>query len=265
VNHRFLDLKLRGTALDPALEDAIGARVRAVVERGSVSVSVHLTRSGGPVALRIDSDAAERTHRVLAVLAARLGTPSPDLALVLSQPGVVLGADASPDDAAAFRGAALGALDAALTQLNATRQAEGAALAAELQLRLDELIGYRAQIAVLSASVPRDVARRLTERIKRITEEVAVDPVRLAQEVALLADRADVTEELVRLASHLDQAGALLEAPGAIGRRFDFLVQEIGRELNTIGAKAATAEISTAIVASKTSLEKVREQVQNVE
>jgi len=118
---------------------------------------------------------------------------------------------------------------------------------------------------VLAASVPHHLARRLAERIKRITEEVGADPARIAQEVAVLADRADVTEELVRLASHLDQVRALLGAPGAIGRRFDFLVQEIGRELNTIGAKAATAEISTAIVAGKTSLEKVREQVQNVE
>ncbi|HWU90253.1 MAG TPA: DUF1732 domain-containing protein, partial [Kofleriaceae bacterium] len=86
-----------------------------------------------------------------------------------------------------------------------------------------------------------------------------------AQEIALLADRADVTEELVRLASHLDQARALLEAPGAVGRRLDFLVQEMGRELNTIGSKSAAAEISAAVVDAKAVLEKVREQVQNIE
>ena len=267
VNHRFLDLKLRGAAVDPALEDAIGARVRAVVERGAVVVSVQLARGAGPSVIQIDGDAAERTHRALAGLAARLGVPGPDLALVLSQPGVVVAADAGQDEAeaATARAAALAALDAALVQLNAMRDAEGAALAAELGHRLDELVATRAQIAVLAASVPHHLARRLAERIKRITEEVGADPARIAQEVAVLADRADVTEELVRLASHLDQVRALLGAPGAIGRRFDFLVQEIGRELNTIGAKAATAEISTAIVAGKTSLEKVREQVQNVE
>jgi len=267
VNHRFLDLKLRGTAVEPALEDAIGARVRAVIERGAVVVSVHLARGTGPAAIRIDGDAAERTHRVLAVLAARLGTPVPDLALVLAQPGVVVTSDGGQDEvaAAASRAAALAALDAALVQLTAMRDAEGVALAAELRQRLDELVATRAQIAALAGSVPQYLARRLADRIKRITEEVGVDPARLAQEIALLADRADVTEELVRLASHLDQVRALLDAPGAIGRRLDFLVQEIGRELNTIGAKAATAEISTAIVAGKTSLEKVREQVQNVE
>jgi uncharacterized protein (TIGR00255 family) len=201
------------------------------------------------------------------VLAARLGTPSPDLSLVLAQPGVVINADASQDDsmAAQVRAVALGALDAALVQLTAMRQAEGAALAADLRQRLDDLVASRAQIAVFAATVPQYLARRLAERIKRITEEVGVDPARIAQEVALLADRSDVTEELVRLASHLDQARGLLDAPGAVGRRFDFLVQEIGRELNTIGAKAATGEISTAIVAGKTCLEKVREQVQNVE
>ncbi|HEY6176624.1 MAG TPA: DUF1732 domain-containing protein, partial [Kofleriaceae bacterium] len=93
----------------------------------------------------------------------------------------------------------------------------------------------------------------------------ALDPARLAQEVALLADRADVTEELVRLASHLDQARALIASEGPVGRRLDFLVQEIGRELNTVGAKATTVEITTAIVAAKATLEKIREQVQNVE
>ncbi|HEX7842962.1 MAG TPA: DUF1732 domain-containing protein, partial [Kofleriaceae bacterium] len=109
------------------------------------------------------------------------------------------------------------------------------------------------------------IARRLGDRLKRLSEDAGVDPARLAQEVALLADRADVTEELVRLTSHLDQARALVDSAGAVGRRLDFLVQEIGRELNTIGAKATTVEISAAVVAGKATLEKIREQVQNIE
>lgn len=267
VNHRFLDLKLRGGQVPAAIEDAIAARVRGVIERGAVSISVHLVRGNASGGLRIDGDAAVRVHRTLAELAARLAIPGPDLALVLAQPGVVTGADPLDDDgaAAAAAGAALGALDAALTQLNQMRAAEGAHLAAELCLRLEELAATRARIAALAAGVPALLARRLRERVKRLSEEIGIDDARIAQEVALYVDRADVTEELVRLASHLDQARALVDSAGAVGRRLDFLIQEIGRELNTIGAKSAMAEITTAIVGAKATLEKVREQVQNVE
>jgi uncharacterized protein (TIGR00255 family) len=264
VNHRFLDLKLRGGQIPAAMEDAIAGRIRGAIERGSVAVALHLA-GGVAGGVRVDGDAAVRAHGMLSELAARLGIPGPDLALVIAQPGVVIAdelVDDGPDGAAAV---ALDALDAALVQVNAMRAAEGAALAAELRLRLDELVATRAQVALLAALVPPQVARRLTERVKRLTEEPGVDPGRLAQEVALLADRADVTEELVRLASHLDQARALLDAGAAVGRRLDFLVQEIGRELNTIGAKSTTVEISAAVVAAKATLEKLREQVQNVE
>jgi len=268
VNHRFLDLKLRGAAVSPGLEDAITARVRGAIERGAVVVSLHLARGTAAAAssagFRIDPDAAEHAYRALAALAARLAIPGPDLALILAQPGVVSAEDRSDDDDA-VSGAARAALDGALGQLNGMRAAEGAALATELQTRLDELVAARTQIAVLAAGVPQQLARRLAERVKRLADEAGVDPGRLAQEVALLADRSDITEELVRLASHLDQARALVSGTGAAGRRLDFLVQEIGRELNTIGAKSTTAEITTAVVAAKASLEKVREQVQNVE
>jgi uncharacterized protein (TIGR00255 family) len=261
VNHRFLDLKLRGAPVSPALEDAIAARVRHAIERGSITVSVNVARDRA--GLRIDGDAAERAHRRLAELAARLAIPGPDLALVLAQPGVVTVDDPGDDgDSAA---AALDALDAALIQLDEMRTAEGAALAVELHARIAELVAARTRIALLAAAVPAQLARRLLDRVKRLAEEAGVDQARLAQEVAVLADRADVTEELVRLASHLDQARALVDGAGAVGRRLDFLVQEIGRELNTIGSKSTTAEISAAIVEAKSALEKVREQVQNVE
>lgn len=266
VNHRFLDLKLRGSALPAALEDAICSRVRGAVERGSVVVSVNLARGGAAVGLAIDGAAAERVHRQLADLAARLGMPGPDLALVLAQPGVVIGGEPSTggdDDAATT--AAGAALDAALGQLAEMRRAEGDALARDLLARLAELDAARAAIAGRAASLPAQIARRLGERIHRLATEVAIDDARLAQEVALHADRADVTEELIRLASHLEQARALIGGPGAVGRRLDFLVQELGRELNTIGSKSASAEISTAIVGAKATLEKIREQAQNVE
>jgi uncharacterized protein (TIGR00255 family) len=260
VNHRYLDLKLRGAPVAPALEDAIATRIRAAIERGSVAISMHVTRVDAPTAMRLDGDAASRAHLALVALAARLGLPGPDLALVLAQPGVMV-ADADRDD---DDEAVLAALDAALVQLAAMRDGEGRALAAEISARLDELAAGRAALEKLAAGVPHQLQRRLADRVKRLIDD-AVEPGRLAQEIALLADRGDVTEELVRLASHLDQARALVASCAAVGRRLDFLVQEIGRELNTIGSKSTSAEITSAVVEAKAVLEKVREQVQNVE
>lgn len=262
VNHRFLDLKLRGALVPPALEEQIAARVRASVERGAVTVSVHVAAPPGEAAARIDPEAARRAYDMLAELAGRLGVGKPDLALVLAQPGVVAAGDAAGDDADPR---VIAALDAALAQLDRMRTTEGQALAAELGARLDELAALRATIAGAAAGVPAQLAKRLAERVRRLLEDAELDPGRLAQEAAVLADRADVTEELVRLASHVEQARALLGAPGAVGRRLDFLVQEIGRELNTIGSKSTSGEISTAVVDAKAVLEKVREQAQNVE
>ncbi len=277
VNHRFLDLKLRGMPLSPALEEQLSARVRAAVERGSVTVSVHVAAPAGGAASRIDPEAAQRAYDTLAALAARLGMAAPELSLVLAQPGVVVAAEPAGDEP---EPQVLAALDAALAQLAGMRTTEGQALAAELRARLDELTALRASIAAVAAAIPAQLSKRLAERVRRLLDDGGLDPGRLdpgrgdpgrldpgrlAQEVALLADRADVTEELVRLASHVDQARTLLAAAGAVGRRLDFLVQEIGRELNTIGSKSTAAEISSLVVDAKAVLEKVREQVQNVE
>jgi uncharacterized protein YicC (UPF0701 family) len=303
VNHRFLDLKVRGEPLGPAHEELVAARVRAAIARGAVTVVVHVGREVGAAAARIDAAAARRAHAALTELARELGLPDPDLALVLAQPGVVIApGTASEADAAELDdeplagapdapgpraprpagplGAALdAALGAALAQLAQMRTAEGGALASELRARLAELEVLRARIAERAADVPAQAARRLAERVRRLIADagLAGDPAlgggRLAPaadpplhfELAQLADRADVTEELVRLASHLEQARALLAAPGAIGRRLDFLAQEIGRELTTIGSKSIAAEISAAVVEAKAALEKAREQLQNLE
>lgn len=259
VNHRFLDLKLRGGPLSPALEDAVGTRVRAVVERGSVTVSIHLVRTAG--APRINAEAAGAAHVALAELARTLGLPGPDLALVLAQPGVVA---LTEDDHEAPDASVLAATDAALAQLATMRDAEGQALAKELTARLAELDGIRGGVAERARAMPEQIQQKLHARLAKLLED-EVDPQRVAQEVALLADRADVTEELVRLASHLEQARSLIAGKASAGRRLDFLVQELGRELNTIGSKSASAEITALVVEGKAVLEKVREQVQNVE
>jgi uncharacterized protein (TIGR00255 family) len=263
VNHRFLDIKLRGNGTSPAIEEAITAKIRSTLERGAIAVSVNIEHASGTAATRIDTAAARHAAEVLVQLATQLGLAKPDLALVLAQPGVIVdgGVETASDPTAV-----VAALESALAQLDQMRKTEGIALGLELTMRLDELTTLRTQIATFAAGVPAAVSKRLQERVKRLLEgETALDPARLAQEVALLADRADVTEELVRLASHIDQMKALIAGEAPAGRRLDFLVQEIGRELNTIGSKSAQSEISSTVVEAKAVLEKVREQVQNVE
>ncbi|MBV8761449.1 MAG: YicC family protein [Deltaproteobacteria bacterium] len=255
VNHRFLDLKLRGT-LPPALEEAVSQRIKAVVDRGSITVQMSFVNTPGLA--KVDLAAAGAAHVQLAEVARTLGLPGPDLALVLAHPGVVTthSEQEMPPETI------LSATDAALAQLQTMRDSEGLALARELTARLGELGQLREKIAGLARDVPKQLHAKLHERVSKLE---GVDPQRIAQEVALLADRADVTEELVRLGSHLEQARALVASPGEVGRRLDFLTQELGRELNTIGSKSLLAEITALVVEGKAVLEKVREQVQNVE
>jgi uncharacterized protein (TIGR00255 family) len=267
VNHRFLDLKLRAQVM-PALEEQIAGRIRAAIERGSVTVSLHLARHDAAAGPRIDEAAARAAHGQLATLARTLGIAGPDLALVLAQPGVVMPADegAAADATDAL---VLTALDAAIGGLQQMRAVEGRVLERDLATRLEELGKLRTTIEGLAAGITEHVQKKLAERLRRLLgsegDSKAIDPARLAQEVALLAERADITEELVRLASHLEQANATIGGLGASGRKLDFLVQEIGRELNTIGSKSQVSEITSAVVEAKAVLEKVREQVQNVE
>ncbi|HTJ47769.1 MAG TPA: YicC/YloC family endoribonuclease [Kofleriaceae bacterium] len=269
VNHRFLDVKLRGAQVDGATEEQLVGKIREALDRGAITATIHLERRG-PAAVRYDADAARAAHAALAALAQQLGTAPPDLALVVAQPGVVV--TASDDDDGAVTEAVVAAADDALAGLLAMRAAEGDALAKDLEARLANLAGHVDGIKTRSATQAPEARRRLDERLKKLLDAsgtIELDPGRVAQEIAILADKLDITEELVRTHSHLSQMRALINAAhkdkSGIGRRLDFLVQELGRELNTMGAKSAAPEIIDLVVRSKAELEKVREQVQNVE
>lgn len=269
VNHRHLDLKVR-PALPAELEREIAAAVRAVVERGALQIAIDVVAessapASGPRA--VDAAAAARAHAELSELAHTLRLPAPGLADVLAVPGVVVGAGGRRGEPEPLRPAAdqvLAALTEALAALVQMRAREGDALARDLASRLGTLRTHHAAMRQLAGDVPARLRDALVERVQRAGGP-AIEPTRLAQEAALLADRADVTEELVRLDVHLSELAALLAASGAIGRRLDFLIQEVARELGTIGAKAPSAEIVTHVVAAKAELEKAREQAQNVE
>ena len=159
------------------------------------------------------------------------------------------------------------ASDQALQVLEQDRDREGQHLQRELKRRLTGMFKILERIGKRAAMLPGTVRDRLVERLKALSEEVAIDPQRVAQEAAMLADRSDLTEELVRLEGHLEQALSLIGQPDGqpVGKRMDFLMQEINRETNTVNSKSADLELSREALALKAELEKVREQIQNVE
>lgn len=269
VNHRHLNVQLKLPTIVQGLEASVRDRLRARLDRGHVVVSGRWTPEGpgaGAGAQEIEVD-VERARAVLAALrrlGEELGLPDDaSLEFVARQPEVLSLVQAEAPEAAWEEVAPV--LDAALDALIATRAREGQALAAELGTRLRN-IGLRLEL--VEARAPERVIRerdRLREAVAELIGSHAVDEARLAQEVALMADRIDITEETVRLRTHLDAALGLLEGDAPIGKQLGFLAQEMLREINTIGSKANDAPIAEAVIAMKGEHEKVREQVENLE
>lgn len=266
VNHRFLDVHVRLPAGLAALEPAVRAAVAQAVERGRVEASVDVrAHAGAETAAFVDVERARGYHEALKELAAALEIPwRPDVWALAALPGVLppLEAAPTPEEAApAVRQALAAALDAFLGM----RAEEGRRLAADLAARM-ELLSER--LDAVEARLPAVLAaaqERLRQRLAAWLGEAPLDEQRLAMEVVLLVDRADVSEEIVRLRSHLSQMRTCLQADGPVGRKLEFLIQECQREVNTLGAKALDAETAADVVAMKGELERLREQVQNVE
>jgi uncharacterized protein (TIGR00255 family) len=268
VNHRFFDLKLRAPWIDPGIEERISHVIRQVADRGAFSVTLREEGIAQGARVWVDTALAQSIAGALEELRLALADPNPvPLALVAQQPGVINLGEGGVRDPDVVFAVVQPALATALHKLVDMRRQEGAALAADLGRRFGHLSDLVNQVNTLAAASPEEWRRRLTERLQKLLAptNVALDERRLANEVAILADRLDVTEEVVRLCSHLFQAQALLAKDEPAGRRLDFLIQEISREVNTIGSKAQSAEIVKHVVEAKAELEKIREQVQNVE
>jgi uncharacterized protein (TIGR00255 family) len=269
LNHRGLDVKVRAhdLRLAPEVEIEILRMVRARIARGSVAINVSDEGVAGPGA-GVDLARVRQIHGALDGLRRELGLAAPmDLATV----GEYLGASRTCPAAElpATSWPQLGAaLATALDGLVAMRAQEGTAIVADLRGRLDNLRALVEKIAALAAAVPGRAARRLEERLGALAATTpAIDPGRLAHEVALLAERLDVSEEIARLRAHFAHLGALFDGQSqdSPGRRIDFLAQEVGRELNTLGGKIQDAAIAALVIDGKAELEKLREQAQNIE
>jgi len=264
VNHRHLNVQLKVPSELAELEGELRERLRVHLARGHVTVAGRwLEEPPQAAAVTVDRARAAAVVAALREAGKELGLSGDvDLALLARLPDVlrVAHADVAPDPAAV-----LDVLDRAAAACAAAREREGAALASELRARIATLGALRAKIAERAPERVVAGRDRLAQAVQELAGGVAVDPARLAQEIALLANRLDITEELVRFGTHLDALGRLLDGGGSVGRETGFVLQELLREANTMGSKADDAAVAQTVIAVKTELEKLREQVENLE
>lgn len=246
------------------LEPRIDAFVRKSIRRGQVKGTVSVTATSGAGSIQVDLALAEAQVSAIREAARALGLAD-DLSasLLLELPDAIsLKRQIDPEKAWTVLEQALGAAVGALLDM---RRREGDALAKDLGERLDALSSIRDAIALRAPAAPEEYRAKLEERIAKLSRGLALDQETLAREVALFADKTDVSEELTRLGSHLEQARALLSSDEPAGRTLDFLCQEMLREINTTGSKSADTAITDGVIAFKALLETFREQVQNIE
>ncbi|MFK8002068.1 MAG: YicC/YloC family endoribonuclease [Polyangiales bacterium] len=264
VNHRHIDVRINSDDELQALTGGVEALIRKRGTRGRFDVRMVADGRLSPPP-KLDAHRARSAYAELCALRDELAPgDSVPLSLLSSVPGLF--EVPAPQDCEALQGALHRAANAAFDELESMRSVEGEALAKDIVLHLDAVTRNCGQ---LQADIPRLVAssrERLRGRLQALLDErfSNVDEVRLEQEVAILADKSDVAEELARLASHVTQFRKISAGAGLLGRKLDFLLQEMGREANTIGSKIHDASITIRIVELKSCLERVREQVQNV-
>lgn len=271
VNHRFLDLHLRVPDGFEPVEPRIRQIIREHVRRGHLDVALHYELAG-PAAVGVNQEVAAAYMQALASLKKKFNIETePDLATILRLPGVIGAAAASiEDDLASLEAAVAQCLTEALEKLNLMREQEAAHLCREMSDRLHAIASLAAKVEPIVESARPQFAKRLESRLKELLGEAQLDPARLAQEAALAAERSDVSEELARLRSHVQQFESLLAGASDVGKKLDFLLQEMQREANTLlsktpGIEHEGLEITRLGLEIKSEIEKLREQVQNIE
>jgi len=267
LNNRYLDIQLKSPRSLAILEARIRKYVQDRFSRGRFDIFI--SRSGDqerPAKLAVNESLAGQYIAVLRDLKTSYGlTGDVDLSLVSGFPDIIT-VDETREDPETIWQALLGGLKEALDELASMRAEEGAALMRDVASRLASIEVLIGRIQAKAPATVEIARKRMSDTLGRLLSEQP-DPVRIAQEIAILAERTDITEELTRLGSHVSQFRAMLAdaPPEGVGRKLDFLIQEIGREVNTIASKAMDAEISLDVVHIKAELEKIREQVQNIE
>jgi uncharacterized protein (TIGR00255 family) len=266
INHRYCDINIKLPKRLSLFENRIKEIVRSQVSRGRIDVTLRFDSLGeDKIQLNVDLDLAQQYFRAFHDLKEKLHLKDEiTLGLLAGAKDLITARDESVDIEPYWQ-EVLPILNQSLQRMDDMKRLEGETLAKDLQQRL-EFIGK--QLRMIKQQFPSRLKTSLTrlhERLRSLLEGTEVDPSRFQQEVAFLAERTDITEEIVRAESHLTQFGTLLGGNEPSGRKMDFLLQEIHREMNTVSAKANDAEISQRVVEIKAELEKIREQVQNIE
>lgn len=266
VNHRFCEVVARLPRSLVFLEEEFKRSILRRCARGRIDLTVSFT--GAPETgktLSLDRSVAKQYHHLLAVLKRELRlSGTVDLALLAGFRDIISVSD-QPQENRGLHRVVKRLFAGALSDLDLMRRREGTALARDTRSRVDDIVEASKRIGERIPAVVAGHFERMKARVERLVGAGQVDAARLTQELAVFADRCDVSEELTRLGSHLEQFSASLRGEGAVGRTLDFLIQEMGREVNTIGSKANDAEIATLVIHIKSELEKIREQVQNIE
>jgi len=266
VNHRYCDINIKLPKRLTLFENRIKEIIRSQVSRGRIDVSLRLDNHGEEkVQLSVDLDLAEQYYRVLHDLKERLQLKDEITLNLLAGAKDLITAKEELGDIEPYWQEVLSVLRQSLKNMDDMKRLEGESLTKDLQQRLGHITE---QLQMIKQQFPlrlRASLTRLQDRLRSLLEGMETDPSRFQQEVAFLAERTDITEEIVRAESHLVQFRSFLEGNESVGRKMDFLLQEIHREVNTVSAKANDAEISQRVVEIKSELEKIREQVQNVE
>lgn len=267
VNHRFCEVKVRVPREFAAMEPTVTRMVRAAVTRGVVDVTVRRSLAAGASGMVpiVDVALGKALHQAALELAKELQLPVDFSLRDLLSRSDVLRMEEAPVSATDAASAVEAAATQALASLVSMRQREGEALTLDLTTRLSALSSLIDRTAQRLPEVVSFYRDRLTQRLRELGGEITLDPQRIAQEVVLYAERCDCAEELTRLRSHLLQFEEVMKDNEAIGRKLDFLTQELNREVNTLGSKNQNADIGSLVVEMKVELERIREQVQNVE
>lgn len=266
VNHRFLEIVVRLPKVYSALEDRIRKIIQGKIQRGRIEVYINIMETEEKKRLvKVDKDLALSYDKALKELAIALLAPyESDIYRLVSLPEVLTVEE--PETDLEFLGdICSNALTEALDHFISMRKTEGQKLVDDLLARMEMLAVEVENIAARTEEVVLDYKRRLQEHIQALLGEAELDEARLANEVAYFAERANITEEIVRFRSHLGQSKEALQSNLPVGRKLDFLVQEMNREINTIGSKANDLAIAQTVVTVKSELEKIREQIQNIE
>ena len=267
VNNRYLDCTVKMPRMYTFAEDAIKQRVQKAISRGKVDVFITVDASAADVAkVTVNQELATQYAAALTQLAAVCGRqdfqPTPES---LARFPDVLTVTKADEDLETVSADLCAVVDEALEAYNAMRAVEGAKLAEDINNRLDNILAGTAKVEERSPQTVAEYRAKLTARMEEVLQSTTIDPQRILTEAAIYADKVAVDEETVRLRSHVAQLRTMLASDEPMGRKMDFLIQEVNRESNTIGSKCNDVSIAQVVVALKAEVEKMREQVQNVE